>query len=171
MDVRDVLIRRVVVTESNDSDPAQIAAIYNHYVDVGGATFDQQHWTTDQVTSSISAPLPDGWYVADCSGKVLGWASARQFSDRHGYRFACETAIYLDPSSVGLRVGDLLQNRIDTHCRENRIHHAMAKIIASNERSLAFHYRHGYELVGTQKEVGHIQGEWSDVAILQKLFQ
>jgi phosphinothricin acetyltransferase len=175
MDINDVLIRGAVTSKSTQSDAMQIAAIYNHYVDVGGATFDREHWTTEHVTSLVSAPLPDGWYVADYQDKVLGhrvlgWASARQFSDRHGYRFACETAIYMDASSVGLRVADLLQHKIDVHCQENSIHHAMAKIIASNQRSLAFHYRHGYELVGTQKEVGHVEGKWSDVAILQKLF-
>ena len=42
--------------------------------------------------------------------------------------------------------------------------------LADNQRSIAFHRRYGYELVGIQKEIGHMEGKWTDVAILQRLF-
>ncbi len=56
------------------------------------------------------------------------------------------------------------------HCRDCGIHHAVAKVIADNSRSMAFHQRFGYELVGIQKAIGHMNGKWTDVAILQKIF-
>ncbi|MGB7345906.1 MAG: N-acetyltransferase family protein [Pirellulaceae bacterium] len=169
MDVHDVLIRPAVASVPSDAN--QIAATYNHYIDAGSATFDRVHWTSERVAKFIASPLPDGWYVADYDGAILGWASARQFSDRFGFRFSCETAIYLHHEAVGRKVADMLQAQIELHCRENEIHHAVAKIIATNHRSLAFHYRHGYDLVGTQKEIGHINDEWTDLVILQKIFR
>lgn len=171
MQAEDISIRPAIATSMDSSDPQQIAAIYNHYVDIGSATFDRVHWTTDRVESFLAVPSPDGWYVAEFDGQILGWASARQFSDRHGFRFSCETAIYLKPQAHGGKIANSLQEQIETHCRQNQIHHAVAKIIADNDRSLSFHYRHGYELVGTQKEIGHINGQWSDVTILQKIFR
>ena len=174
--VEDLVIRAAVVSDSvpdsdaKPSDAAQIARIYNHYVDAGGATYDNVHWETSYVEQLLQIRPPDVCYVAELSGRILGWASARRFSDRHGYRFSCETAIYLDAQATRKGVGDLLQQKIDWHCRENKIHHAVAKIIASNQHSLAFHYRHGYELVGVQKEIGNVDGQWSDVAILQRVF-
>ena len=125
-------------------------------MDAGGATFDKVHWAVERVEKLLEIGLPDGCYVADLDGHLLGWASARKFSDREGFRFSCETAIYLDPEAIGKKVADPLQQAINTHCCENGIHHAVAKIIASNDRSLAFHYRCGYELVGIQKEIGHV---------------
>ena len=170
IDVNDVLIRPAVLSDAAASDATQITRIYNHYVDVGGATFDKVHWSVERVTKLLEIPLPDGCYVAELAGQLLGWASARQFSDRHGFRFSCETAIYLDPSAVGKKVADASAETDHDPLPKNEFHHAVAKIIASNDRSLKFHYRFGYELVGIQKEIGRVNDEWVDVAILQKVF-
>ena len=48
--------------------------------------------------------------------------------------------------------------------------YAVAKIVAGNDRSLAFHQRYGYQFVGTQKEIGRINDQWVDVVILQRIF-
>ena len=172
----------IKVRLANDNDIGGIARIYNQHIDAGGATFDTDHWKKDFVHRLIHRPPPEAWFVAVRSSDtlksnkseptedVLGWASARQHSLRYGYRFTCETAIYLDTQSIGQGIGDQLQRCLENHCRASNIHHAIAKIIADNERSIAFHRRFGYELVGIQKEVGHMDGKWCDVAILQKLF-
>ena len=162
-----------LVRAATTDDAGEIARIYNHYVAAGGATFATVPITSSDVETMIrDGEATDGWYVAEVDGqqRLLGWASARSFSDRYGYRLSCETAIYMMPESTGTGVADRLQHCIHQHCIENRLHHAMAKIIATNERSLKFHYRHGYTLVGIQQEIGHMNDQWLDVAILQRLF-
>ncbi len=161
----DLLIRR-----AGTADAVGITRIYNHYVDVGGATFDTCHWTCEEVGPLVEIPDPDGWYVAVDRDAIVGWASARRYSARFGYRLTCESSIYLDPASIGRGVADALQLRLEEHCRQCGIHHAVARIIADNDRSMAFHYRYGYELVGIQKEIGNMDERWADVAILQKIF-
>ena len=188
---------RFRVRSATPSDAQQIADIYNHHVVIGGATFANKKVTVEEVESMLTdggandgnyheGVYRDGWYVGlasdqtdasgnvessgQCDESILGWASARAFSDRFGYRLSCETAIYLSPSGIGTGIANQLQHCIHQHCKDSGIHHAMAKIIASNERSLRFHYRHGYELVGVQKEIGRLEGQWLDVAILQRLF-
>ena len=151
-------------------DASGIAAIYNHHIDRGGATFDNLHWSAEAVERLINRPQPDGWFVAATETGLLGWASARRFSERHGFRYACETAIYLAAEALGTGIADRLQSRISQHCRDHRLHHAVAKIIADNHRSLRFHERHGYEQVGIQREVGRLDGRWVDLVILQRLF-
>jgi phosphinothricin acetyltransferase len=158
------------VREAAAEDAAAIARIYNHHVDIGGATFDTRHWAAEDIVTLINIARPEGWFVALTAQRVIGWASVRRYSLRHGYRFTCETAIYLDPEAIGSGVSDLLQRRVEQHCRQQNLHHAVAKVVADNERSMAFHYRYGYELVGIQKEIGHMDGQWVDVAILQKIF-
>jgi phosphinothricin acetyltransferase len=54
-------------------------------------------------------------------------------------------------------------------CAEQGIHHLVSRVIAGNQRSLQFHFRCGYKMVGIQKEIGRLNGEWLDVAILQKI--
>jgi len=45
----------------------------------------------------------------------------------------------------------------------------VAKITAANDASVRFHLRHGFERVGTQREIGHLKGAWQDVVILQRI--
>jgi phosphinothricin acetyltransferase len=160
----------VRVRAACNADAFDVARIYNQHVDVGGTTFDNVHWTTEKMHQLLEAGKPEGWYVAVQDDAVIGWANVRRYSLRYGYRFSCETGIYLDQSAIGRGVGDVLQSRIEEHCRECSIHHAVAKIVADNQRSMAFHYRRGYELVGIQKEIGQMDGKWVDVVILQKIF-
>ncbi|TWT81110.1 Phosphinothricin N-acetyltransferase [Planctomycetes bacterium CA13] len=164
----------IQIRQATPQDGEQVAAIYNHYIEIGSATFDGAHQTTSAISARIKAPVPDGWYVAErvkaLGDAIDGWACARRYSERYGYRFSCETAIYLRPEAVARGAADLLQARIDRHCRTCNLHHAVARIIATNDRSMRFHYRHGYEMVGIQKEIGRMNGRWVDVAILQKVF-
>jgi phosphinothricin acetyltransferase len=46
-------------------------------------------------------------------------------------------------------------------------HHLVAKIVADNVASLEYNRRFGYTVVGTQREVGYIDGAWRDVTIMQ----
>jgi len=151
-------------------DAVHIARIYNHHIDLGGATFDVTHWSAASVGHLLIQPQPEGWYVAERSGRLVGWASARPLSERYGYRHSCETAIYMAVEALGSGAAAELQRRIERHCRTNRLHHAVAKIIADNQRSIRFHRRFGYELVGIQRQIGRLEGRWIDVAIMQRLF-
>ncbi|TWU35988.1 GNAT family N-acetyltransferase [Novipirellula artificiosorum] len=160
----------VAIRKATSRDAEQVAAIYNHYVDLGGATFDGAHQTVSAISTRINASAPDGWYVAETNDKIVGWACARRYSERYGYRFSCETAIYMIAEVAGRGIADQLQQRIHRHCVTCNLHHAVARIIANNQRSLAFHYRHGYELVGTQRAIGRMEDRWVDVVILQKVF-
>ena len=151
-------------------DATSIAGIYNHHIEIGGSTFDTQDWTDAEVREMMDTPSPDAWFVAEVNGQIVGWSSSRQYSNRHGYRFTCETAIYLHPDSTGYGIGDQLQTHLEQHCHESEIHHAVAKIVSNNQRSISFHQRYGYQIVGIQKEIGRMNGIWTDVTIMQKIF-
>lgn len=159
----------IIIRAATMGDADAIASIYNHYVLAGGATFDTVPWTGEQVVEAFAAGPSDSWLVADEQSTILGWASARQFSSRPGYRLSLESAIYLAATAVGKGVADRLQQENETRCRRRHIHHLMARVLTSNHRSLAFHQRHGYTTVGVQNEIGHMDGKWVDVTILQKL--
>lgn len=103
-------------------------------------------------------------------GEVVGWGIVKQYSDRLGYRVAGETSIYLDRRLRGRGYGTRLQQALMEQCRAFGYHHVVARIWASNEGSISFHQKFGYELVGVQREVGFLGGQWRDVAILQRLF-
>jgi phosphinothricin acetyltransferase len=129
----------IQVRSAQNTDTSDIARIYNQHIALGGSTFDTQPWTQEFVSEQLKFGPPDAWFVAIESNRTVGWASIRRYSLRMGYRFTSETAIYLVPPAIGRGVGRQLQNRIDTHCRESEIHHAVAKVMVDNERSMKFH--------------------------------
>ena len=81
-------IRKAVGDDAN-----AIADIYNHHIEIGGSTFDTKPWAATDVGKLIEKPPPDAWFVADSDHRILGWSATRPHSQRHGYRYTCETAI------------------------------------------------------------------------------
>ena len=157
-----------------DRDADSIASIYNYYVHIGGATFDKDPWTIDQTRQLLSGEGSGLWFVS-CNdsnphfSQIDGWASARRFSARHGYRYSLESAVYISDRAKRKGIGKGLMETLISHCRQQSIHYLMARIVAGNSASIDFHVRLGYEVVGTQKEVGQMEGQWLDVVLLQKL--
>ncbi len=47
---------------------------------------------------------------------------------------------------------------------------APAKGAASGAASIALHHKHGFELVGVEREVGRKFGRWLDVTLMQRIF-
>lgn len=164
----------MVIREANDRDADAIASIYNHYVRIGGATFDKAPWTLGQTRQRLNSDDGGLWFVA-CkdenphSSQIDGWVSARPFSARYGYRFSLETAVYVHDQAKQQGIGRQLMESMISQCQQRSIHYLMARIVAGNDCSIDFHRQFGYEVIGTQKEVGHMDDQWLDVVLLQKL--
>ncbi|MEM9666766.1 MAG: N-acetyltransferase family protein, partial [Bacteroidota bacterium] len=109
----------------------------------------------------------EGYWVLVEGSLVNGWGVIKRYSPRAGYRWTAETSVYLRRDQRGRGHGTRLQRALMTQCRAWGDHHLVAKIWASNARSIALHERLGYERVGVQREVGFVGGQWRDVILLQ----
>lgn len=151
-------------------DFAAVASIYNESIAAGNSTMDEHFYGADQVRS-----LVDKFHereiilVAQKEQQVIGWGIIKRYSDRPGYRFCCETSIYISLTETGQGFGKILQTELLKKVREFGYHHVVAKICASNQGSIAFHKQFGFEVVGIQKEIGYIKNEWEDMMIMQLL--
>ena len=45
----------------------------------------------------------------------------------------------------------------------------MARIVGGHDASIALHPRCGFEVVGTEREVGRKFGQWLDVVLMERL--
>ena len=152
------------------ADAADIAAIYNQSVQQGDATMDDASWTAAGVLAMMAAHSDrEGFIVLEQDGAVLGWGRYTGYSARAGYRFAGETATYLRREHTGRGYGTRLKAALIGRCRAAGYHHLVAKVFADNTASIAYNLRLGYEIVGTQHEIGFRDGRWVDVTILQLL--
>ena len=168
-----------LVREAGAEDASTIAEISNASIVAGDATMelvlksaeDIRRWIEgfnrretilllEQAASRHQDP-------AGAPRRVLGWGIIKRYSDRGGYRFACETAVFLRRGEVGKGHGSRIKRALIERARALRYHHMVAKISADNTRSIEYNKKFGYELVGIQKEIGFRKGRWCDVAILQ----
>ena len=162
-------VSRANVEIAGLQDADEVARIYNEYVGLPLATMDSSPWSTEAVKNWMAALEERECLLVLRSqpSSIHGWGTLKSYSTRAGYRTTCEISLYLDPEDCGKGFGDFLMSALIKHGQEAGVHHIVAKNLASNSRSRGFHEAHGFELVGIQKEVGLIDGDWQDVAIYQ----
>lgn len=161
------MAKEIIRSATIDDCPA-IADIYNEHIRKGGSTMDREIKTANDIV---------GWLenfnereLIEClevDGEIIGWGIIKRYSDRLGYSKTCETAIYLRSDKLRMGYGTKMKLSIINKCREMGYHHLVAKIFASNKASIEYNRKLGYEVVGTQREVGNFDGKWLDVTIMQ----
>ncbi len=163
------MIQKVHPQTASIQDSVEIARIYNQYVGLPLATMDSIPWSAETVEAWMGSMEDREILLVLRSPRsgLHGWGAIKSYSPRAGYRTTGEISLYLDPEDRGRGLGDLLIQALIQQAREAGIHHVVSKTFASNLRSREFHETHGFELVGVQKEVGQIDGNWQDVAIYQ----
>ena len=149
-------------------DYAAIAAIYNEAIATGSITFDTRTFGAKDIQAWVNRFCDrERLFVGERNQQILGWGIIKQYSDRPGYRVCCETSIYLSFAETGKGYGGQLQTALLQHVSDLGYHHVVVKIVATNDSSIAFHQKFGFEMVGIQKEIGHVADRWQDVAIMQ----
>ena len=152
-------------------DAHGIARIYAHYVENGSATFEFDPPDAAQMAGRIEKVLADGfpWLVARGEdGDVLGFAHAEPFGDRRGYRYSCETSIYVRADALGKGLGTSLLGALIEACESVGLRQAFAIIAGTEPASVVLHARLGYRPCGTLEKAGRKNGEWIDVFYMQR---
>ncbi len=154
--------------DATPEDATAIAEIYNASIAAGGATMDQELKSAEQFQHQMAAFSPrEVILLLERGDDVLGWGIIKKYSDRMGYRFACETAVYLRRDLTGRGLGTRIKLALIERCRRYGYHHLVAKIFADNVASVEYNKKLGYEVVGIQKEIGYTSGRWQDIVVLQ----
>jgi L-amino acid N-acyltransferase YncA len=149
-------------------DAEAIRAIRNDVIEHSTAM-----WTTKLLTPEDGT----GWmeenlarrsaYVVETSGDVIGFASWSPWRPRDGYRHTVEDSLYLIADHQGRGIGTELLRTLIVAAAQSGAHVMMASIEAANAPSVALHARHGFEVVGTAREVGLKFGRWLDLTMMR----
>ncbi len=149
-----------------------IADIYNEYIILGTATMDETIKTVEDIASWIGKfNKNEALYVLEKENRIIGWGIIKRYSDREGYRYTGETAVYLTQSEIGKGYGTTLKKYLIEQCKLRNYHHLVAKIISVNKGSITYNLKQGYTIVGTQKEIGFRNNQWQDVTIMQLILR
>jgi phosphinothricin acetyltransferase len=146
----------------------EIADIYNDYIREGKSTMERRLHEAQDIEAWV-AKFHDreNLYVLLKDQSVLGWGIIKRYSDREGYSLTCETAIYLRRSEMRKGYGSIMKRFLIAECQAMNYHHLVAKIFATNEASIQYNLKLGYTIVGRQKEIGRLNGDWMDIVIMQ----
>lgn len=148
-----------------------VATIYNEHIAIGKSTMDEHIYTANDIKRWVdNFNERERLYVFQKENKVIGWGIIKRYSDRFGYRFAGETAVFFTNSETQKGYGSELKRFLLKKCKELGYHHLVAKIFSTNEASITYNQRLGYKIVGHQKEIGFKNGHWQDVTIMQYVF-
>jgi L-amino acid N-acyltransferase YncA len=163
--VVDITIRTVSV-----ADAEAIAAIYDHHVLHGTASYEVDPPSVEDTAAKIRRVTGPGWpfLVADVGGEVSGYAYATQFRDRAAYRFTCEDSIYVHPEMMGHGIGRALLEALMEASAEHGFRTMVAVIGGAEPSSVALHSRCGFEHSGRLKAVGFKFGRWLDSIYMQR---
>lgn len=160
-------VRRATV-----EDAEAIRAIYNAEVTGSTVTFDlvprtaeeQVAWLVDRSGAYAVLVAED-----EATGEILGFASLSPFRDRPAYATTVEDSVYVSRQSRGAGVGRALLGALVTTAMAHGFHTVIARIVGDHDASIALHRGAGFDVVGTEREVGRKMGRWLDVLVMQRL--
>jgi phosphinothricin acetyltransferase len=166
MDVRIRLAER--------RDAAGIRTIHNHYVTESTTMFDLVARTLDEQVQWIddhSGGHPAVVAVHDGEGaeRIVAFGSLSPFRARPAYATTVEDSVYVDPDYQLRGVGRAVLAELLRLAELHGFHSVIARITGDNDASIALHAALGFELVGTEREVGRKFGRWLDVVEMQRL--
>ena len=157
------------IRSASPADAEALATIYNPYLEETIVTFEEEPVAVADMASRIeesrSSELP--WLVAECGGRVVGYAHAGKWKGRCAYRYAVEISAYIARSHHGMGIGFLLYTELFRILREQGIHTVIGGIALPNPASVALHEKFGLRKVAHFHEVGFKFGQWVDVGYWQ----
>ncbi len=149
-------------------DAEALLDIYNLEVTTSTVTFDilprsldeQRRWLGER--AGAHAVL-----VAERAGDIVGFASLSPWRPRPAYSTSVEDSVYVHRDHQGTGVGRLLLAELVEVGRARGFHAMFARIVGGHESSVRLHRSLGFEIVGTEREVGRKFGRWLDVVYMQ----
>ncbi len=154
----------------NLGDAEAIRQIYNIEVLTTTVTFDLVERSAAEQIEWIHEH--QGVYpaiVAIEAEQVVGFASLSPYRPRPAYSTTAEDSIYVAHHARARGVGSALLGEIVERAGSHGFHAIMARIVGDHQASIGLHQRHGFELVGVEREVGRKFGRWLDVALMQRM--
>ena len=152
------------------ADAAAVAEIYSHFVHNTTFTFEFDAPGAAEMLLRMEDVQRQGfpYLVAEAEGRVVGFASAKQFRPRPAYRFTVEDTIYVDPAWSGRGIGRELLTALIDGCRNAGAKRMVALMVGENPASIGFHAAHGFVQAGVLREVGFKFERWLDLTLMQR---
>ena len=146
-------------------DWPQICSIYAESISTGVSTFDTK---TPNWKDWNSSRLPSCRFVARDGKYIYGWVSLSPASSTLGNVGVAEVSVHVGKARQRQGVGTALLQALFAASEKEKYWTLTAEIISENRASLALHKKCGFREIGYREKLGHRQGVWHDVILLEK---
>ncbi len=160
-----------IIRDSLDTDIDGIAAIYQHAVLTGTASFELDPPSVAEMAERRAAVVARNfpYLVAEIDGRIAGYAYASTYRARPGYRYTVENSVYVDLASQGHGVGRALLTELIARCEAQGYRIIVAVIGDSdNAASIGLHRACGFQPAGVLPGVGWKFGRWLDSVMMTR---
>jgi L-amino acid N-acyltransferase YncA/DNA-binding transcriptional ArsR family regulator len=157
----------LAVRPMSSADADRVLAVYQAGLDEGDASFETRAPSWEAFDA---AKLPGHRHVAtaDHTGELLGWIAAGLVSGRGAYTGVVEHSVYVAPEARGRGVGGALLQALIDSTEAAGIWTIQSGIFPENTASLRLHEREGFRVVGIRERIGHLNGRWRDVVLVER---
>ena len=151
-------------------DGEAIRAIYNVEVETSTVTFDLRPRTAAEQQAWLAARSGAHTALVAVEGdEVIGFGSLSPYKERPAYRTSVEDSVYVHRDHQGKGVGRAILAQLVEAGEASGFHAIFARIVGGHDASIGLHAALGFELVGTEREVGRKFGKWLDVVVMERL--
>ncbi len=165
----------VRIEPARPAHAAGMLAIYNREVESGTATFDMSPRTLEEqlewLAQHSGAHPAVAAVTADDAGEdvVVGFGSLSPYRPRAAYSTTVEDSVYVAEGSQGMGIGRAILDELLRLADAHGFHAVIARVGGQNDASVALHAACGFEMIGTEREVGRKFGQWLDVVCMERL--
>ncbi len=158
----------ITIRPATQNDVGSILQIVNHAIAETTANYDYEPHTIEDQKIWFDEKIDSGFpvIVADVDGIVAGFGTYGPFRFKYGYRFTAEHSVYVANSYIGKGLGSLLLPELIRLAKNQGLHLLIGGIDASNESSIRFHEKFGFEKCGVIPEVAFKFGRWLDLQFM-----
>jgi L-amino acid N-acyltransferase YncA len=152
-------------------DIAAITAIYRPAVVQGTASFEFEPPDEAEMRRRFESITGDGYpyFVAEDSGRVIGYTYASQYQPRPAYRYTVEDSIYVARDAHRRGVGRALLETLIAACTERGYRQMIAVVNDWDQiASIWLHRALGFIVIGTIHAVGFKHARWLDSVVMQR---
>ena len=146
-------------------DWPQVCSIYEESIRTGISTFDTKSpswkdWDSSRLSSCR--------FVARERENVFGWATLSHAASTWSYVGVAEVSVHVRKICKRKGIGTALLTSLITSSEKEGYWTIKAEIISKNIASLNLHRKCGFREVGYHEKLGHRQGVWHDVILLER---
>lgn len=151
-----------------EADWPEVCRIYLEGLATGLASYETNapEWERWNSSHSQTARL-----VARRGGAVVGWAALTPVSSRCVYAGVAEVSVYVAEAARGTGVGRALMAALVQATEQAGIWTLQAGVFPENQGSIALCASAGFRVVGIRERLAKREGQWRDVALLERRSQ